>query len=130
MFEAYLVPEKTVVTANGDGPMVAAAAAAGRVLLLQLNITGVVEQQSLELSILAGADESSLGKMAVFPQVFYAGEYPLLLDLTGKPEVKVLRVHWDVNRWGRGPESPWFEFSVKATEVPPELWRERQAQNR
>jgi hypothetical protein len=58
--------------------------------------------------------------------VFYRGEYPLLLDLTRQPEVKVLRAHWEVNRWGRGSEAPWFEFSVQATEVSPELMRERE----
>jgi hypothetical protein len=35
-----------------------------------------------------------------------------LLDLTAHPEVKFVRAHWDVARWGRGTETPMFEFSL------------------
>jgi hypothetical protein len=129
MFDTYLIPEKTTVTAKGDGPVLDISAAQNRVLLLQLNLTGTVEQESLDISVFGGPDESGLGKspLASFPQFFYRGEYPLLLDLTAQPGVKVLRAHWEVNRWGRGSETPWFEFGLKATEVSPELMRERQA---
>ena len=100
--------------------------------LLQFDITGVVEQESIDLSIFGGPDEPGLGKtpLGSFPQEFYPGKYPLLLDLSAAPEIKVLRAHWEANRWGRGPETPWFEFSVRLTEVSPELLRERQAQGR
>ena len=130
MLDAYLVAVKTVATAKGDGPVVNIGTPQSGVLLLQLNITGVVEQESIELSIFGGPDESTIGKvpLASFPQSFYGGEHLLLLDLTAVPDVKVLRAHWEVNRWGRGPETPWFEFSLKATEVPAELLRERKGQ--
>jgi hypothetical protein len=127
MLELYVVPEQTAVTAKGDGPALDIGAAQGRVLLLQLKVTGIVEQESLEVSIYGGRDENGIGKspLASFPQLFYRGDYPLLLDLTASPELKVLRAHWEVNRWGRGPEAPWFEFSLKATEVPPEVLSQR-----
>jgi hypothetical protein len=127
MLDVPLVLENTAVTAPGDGPVVDISGAENRVLLLQLHVTGAVEQESLDLSIMGGPDEAGLGKapLACFPQLFYRGEYPLLLDLRRHPEIKVLRAHWAVNRWGRGPETPWFEFSLQATEVPPELLRER-----
>ena len=129
MLDTFLVPEKTAISAKGDGPLVNIAAAENRVLLLQLQITGALEQESLDLSIFGGPDETGLGAspLASFPQLFYPGGYPLLLDLNGHPEIKVLRAHWDVNRWGRGSETPWFEFSLQATEVSPELLRERLA---
>ena len=132
MLDIYLVPSATVVSAKGDGPVVDVEGLGNRVLLLQLAVTGAVEQESLEVGIFGGPDEKTIGAspLASFPQVFYRGEYPLLLDLSAQPQVKRLRVHWEVNRWGRGPEIPWFEFSLKATEVSPELLRERQAQSR
>jgi hypothetical protein len=132
MLDTFLVPESTAISTKGDGPLVDIAAIQNRVLLLQLQITGAIEQESLDLGIFGGPDEAGLGKapLASFPQLFYAGGYPLLLDLSGHPEIKVLRAHWDVNRWGRGSAAPWFEFNLKATEVSPELLRERQAKTR
>ena len=52
MIDSFLVPEKTVVNAKGDGPAVDVSSAANRVFLLSLNITGIVEQESLDVSIL------------------------------------------------------------------------------
>ncbi|MFB3917057.1 MAG: hypothetical protein ACE14M_10020 [Terriglobales bacterium] len=132
MVDTYLVPEKTHVTAKGDGPAVAIGGAANRVFLLQLNITEVVEQESLDVSIYgAPSDEAtawSKEPVASFPQKFYKGQHPLLLDLTAQPETMFLRAHWEVNRWGRGPETPSFEFNVKITEVPPDILKEAAAQ--
>ena len=62
--------------------------------------------------------------IAVFAQKFYRGENPLLVDLAGLPEVKSIRAHWDVNRWGRGTETPMFEFCVTIREVPQEILAE------
>jgi hypothetical protein len=128
MLDIYLVPEKTTVTAKGDGPAVNISGAGNRVFLLQLEITGIVEQESLDVSIYGGPDEAGIGKapLGSFPQKFYRGHHPLLLDLTAHPDINVLRAHWEVNRWGRGPETPWFEFNLKLTEVSPEILRERQ----
>ncbi|MFB3815103.1 MAG: hypothetical protein ACE14L_13435 [Terriglobales bacterium] len=130
MVDTFLVPQKTTVTAKGDGPVVDISGAGNRVFLLQLEITGIVEQESLDVSVFGGPDEQNIGKapLASFPQRFYRGQYPLLLDLSGHLEVKVLRAHWEVNRWGRGSDTPWFEFGVKVTEVSPELLREREMQ--
>jgi len=47
-----------------------------------------------------------------------------LLDLTARPEVKFIRAHWEVARWGRGSETPMFEFHVTVREVPQEILRE------
>ena len=56
-----------------------------------------------------------------FPQKFYRGEQPLLLDLRGLPEIKFVRAHWEVNRWGRGSTTPMFEFQLRLKEVPPDI---------
>lgn len=126
MMEAFLVPEKTAVSAKGDGPALELKPTQGRVFLLTLAITDIIEQESLDVSIIASADGVTWdAKPAVaFPQRFYRGETPLLLDLTARPEVKFIRAHWEVNRWGRGAETPMFEFSVALREVPAEVLQE------
>jgi hypothetical protein len=51
-----------------------------------------------------------------------------MLDLTQHPEVKVVRAHWEANRWGRGTETPMFEFNVSLKEVSPQILREAAAE--
>lgn len=125
MFDAFLVPEKTVVTAKGDGVPVDTVSAQNRTFLLVLKITNAVEQQSLDVTILGSADGQTWTSkpLASLPQMFYVSEHPLLLDLGTHPEAKFIRAHWEVNRWGRGSETPNFEFNLRATEVAPEILR-------
>ena len=129
MVEGFLVPEKTTVTAKGDGAGVDISAAQNRVFLLTLNITNVIEQESLDVGIFGSPDGSTWGAkaLAAFPQKFYRGQHPLLLDLTQQPDVKFLRAHWEVNRWGRGVETPMFEFNVAVREVPASVLQETSA---
>jgi hypothetical protein len=126
MMEAFLVPEKTVVNAKGDGPALDVSGASGRVFLLTLGITGIIEQESLDVSVFGSADGATWAAkpLAAFPQKFYREEAPLLLDLTATPEVKFIRAHWEVARWGRGSEIPMFEFYVSLREVPEEILAE------
>lgn len=126
MMDALLVPEKTVVTAKGDGPALELKPAQGRVFLLTLAITSIIEQESLDVSIHGSADGATWDAkpLVAFPQKFYRGETPQLLDLAARPEVKFVRAHWEVNRWGRGTETPNFEFHVTLREVPQEILAE------
>jgi len=126
MIEAFLVPEKTVASAKGDGPAVALNSAETRVFLLTLAITDIIEQESLDLSVHGSVDGTTFDvkPVAAFPQKFYRGESPLLVDLSARPEVKSIRAHWEVNRWGRGTETPMFEFCVTLREVPQEILAE------
>jgi hypothetical protein len=130
MIDSFLVSDKTVVNAKGDGPAVDVSSAANRVFLLSLNITGIVEQESLDVSILGSADGTTWGPKPLtnFPQKFYQAQHPLLLDLTGQANVKFVRAHWEVARWGRGSETPMFEFHVTIKEVPAEILKEATAE--
>jgi hypothetical protein len=130
MTETILVPSGTVATAKGDGQAVDVSAAAGRVSLVTLAITKIIEQESLDISIYGSPDGATWGakSIAAFRQEFYAGEYPLLLDLGAHPDVKFIRAHWEVARWGRGTETPMFEFGVSMKEVPPDILREAAAE--
>jgi hypothetical protein len=129
MIDAFLVP-KTVVNAKGDSAAVDVSAAAHRVFLLTLQITNIVEQESLDVSVYGSADGTTWASKAIasFPQKFYRGEQPLLLDLTQQSDVKCVRAHWETNRWGRGTEVPMFEFQVTIKEVPLDVLREATAE--
>jgi hypothetical protein len=126
MMEAFLVPEKTVVNAKGDGPALDVSRADGRVFLLTLGITNIIEQESLDVIIHGSADGATWDAkpVAAFPQKFYREEAPLLLNITARPELKFVRAHWEVGRWGRGSETPMFEFCVTLREVPQEILAE------
>ncbi len=128
--DTVLVAGQTVVSAKGDGPTVDVSGAASRVFLLTLEITKIIEQESLEVSVHGSADGTAWEAKAVvaFPQKFYCGETPLLLDLTAHPDVKFVRAHWEVARWGRGTETPMFEFSVRLKEIPADVLREATAE--
>jgi hypothetical protein len=125
-----LVAEKTVVTAKGDGAAVDVSGAASRVFLLTLAVTNIIEQEALEIGIYGSADGAAWSAKPVvsFPQKFYRGETPLLLDLTTHADVKFVRAHWEVARWGRGTETPMFEFGVTFREVPANILKEATAE--
>jgi hypothetical protein len=128
--DTVLVPRQTVVSAKGDGPAIDVNAAASRVFLVTLAITKIIEQESLDVSIFGSADGTSWGAKSItaFPQKFYCEESPLLLDLTPHPDVKFVRTHWEVARWGRGTETPMFEFGVALKEVPANILKEATAE--
>jgi hypothetical protein len=128
--DTTLVPAHTVVTAKGDGSAVDVSGATSRVFLVTLAITKIIEQESLDLSVYGSADGATWGakSIAALPQKFYCEEAPLLLDLTAQPDVKFLRAHWEVARWGRGTETPMFEFGATLKEVPANILKEASAE--
>jgi hypothetical protein len=123
MLDTFLVPAKTLATAKGDGPAIDLSGASSRVFLLTLNITDIVEQEALDVSVYLSPDGAAWNTkpIASFPQKFYRGQHPLLLDLSGQADAKSVRAHWEVNRWGRGTEIPRFEFHVTLKEVPADI---------
>jgi len=129
MFNASLIPEKTVVRDNGDGTPVDVSSVAGKVLLLTLNITDIIEQESLDVSVWGSPDGTAWGEKPLlsFPQKFYRGEHPLLLDLSKHAGIKVLRARWGVRRWGHHAEGPRFELQLTAREVPQDVLAEVRA---
>jgi hypothetical protein len=126
MLQTFLVPEKTIVSATGDGPAIDIGRAEGRVFLLTLEIAEIIEQESLDVSVFGSMDGVNweAKPVAAFPQKFYREAAPLLLDLTGRADLNFIRAHWEVNRWGRGTVTPMFEFSVQLREVPQEILSE------
>jgi hypothetical protein len=130
MIDTFLVPGKSLVNANGYGTAVDVSSAVNRVFLLTLEITKIIEQESLEVSVYGSVDGTTWSSKPIvsFPQKFYCEQSPMLLDLTAHPDVKFVRAHWEVARWGRGTETPMFEFSVRLKEVAAQILREVRAE--
>jgi hypothetical protein len=118
-----LVPARTRVTANGDGEASDISSSQTRTFLCTLEITAQMEQESIDVSIQVSEDGEHWGAkpFLMLPQQFYRGRTRLLLDLTTRPEVRYIRAHWDVSRWGRVAPTPMFEFSLNLEEVPASL---------
>jgi len=130
MMDAFLVPANTVVTAKGDSEALDLSAAANRVFLLTLSIGSMVEQEAIDVFLFTSADGTTWDAkpMVSLEQKFYVGEYPLLIDLSEKPEAKFVRAHWDVYRWGRGSTAPKFEIGLRVREVSREALLEAEAE--
>ena len=115
MLPEFIVPE-TAVEAEGTSEPIELGDAAGRMLLLTLGITDVVEQESLDVLLWGSADAEEWGEvpLRVFPQKFYRGTSQILCDLSAHPDAKFLRAEWKVNRWGVGSTTPMFKFYLWA----------------
>lgn len=117
MLQAFLVPEQTLES-GGEGDAVALGAAAGKRFLVTLQITRIIEQQSLDVSIWGSEDStSSSTKLLAFPQKFYTGTHELILDLRDQPAIGFVRAKWEMGRWGRGTPKPRFTFFVAIEEL-------------
>jgi hypothetical protein len=116
MTPVFVLPE-TVVREDGHSPEIALAASMGRVLMLTLGITRVLERETLEVSVQGSRDGSMWRRLAAFPKKSYCGTYSLLMDLSGQPETRYLRVHWSVDRWDNAMQKPVFGFSISGEEL-------------
>jgi hypothetical protein len=115
--DTFLIP-KTTITAKGEGSPIEVAAS--RIFLLTLEITEIVEQESIDVGVSGSTDGQtwSASPLISFAQKFYRGESNLLLNLQEQPEIRMVRARWNVNRWGRGSEQPMFQISLRIREVP------------
>jgi hypothetical protein len=109
MLPSFLLPE-AVIREDAEGPVVGLGPAQGKLLLLTLGITRIVEQESLDVAIWGSPDQVNWGAkpLASFPQKFYCGTYQLLLDLSEHADVQYLKAKCKLSRWGRGEPKPLF----------------------
>ena len=114
----YVIPPSTVETA-GAGAAFELGSLAGRPVLIILQIVDIIEQESLQVSVWGSADTQDWGAQPLFsfPQKFYREVTPAALNLQVRPEVKLLQVRWELNRWGRGYPRPHFTFAVEIQEL-------------
>ncbi len=120
MLPNFLIPE-AVIREDGEGPSINLEASQGKLLLLTLGITRIIEQESLDVSLWGSPDGANWGSkpLGSFPQKFYCGTYQLLTDLTDHPDVRYLRATYKVNRWGHSPAQPLFGVYLFAQETEP-----------
>ena len=116
MVPAFLFPEG-IAREDGHGSETPLDDARGRPLVLTLGITRVLEQESLDVSIWGSADGQAWQPLASFPQKCYCGIYSLLLDLSRRREIRYLRAHWRMGRWGGGDSKPLAGFYLLAEEA-------------
>lgn len=117
MLPNFLIPE-AVIREDGEGSPLEVGESSGKLLLLTLGITRVIEQESLEISIWGSSDGTAWGTkpLVSFPQKFYCGTYQLLVDLSSQPDVRYVRARYKVNRWGHSPAKPLFGVYLFAQE--------------
>jgi hypothetical protein len=108
----YILPEN-VAREDGHGATIAVDGRHGKQLMLTLGITRTVEQESLEMSVWGSPDRDRWRPLETFPQKFYCGTYSLSLDLSRHSDVRYLRAHWKMNRWGGYESTPLFGFYLK-----------------
>ena len=118
--ELALIPRGTRVESNGNGESLDISGSATRTFLCTLEVLDQIEQESLDVSVWGSADGQAWGTHPIIklPQVFYRGEERMILDLTMRPEVKFVRAHWDLVRWGRVAPLPMFVIGLSAAEIP------------
>lgn len=104
---SLLIPESDL-TCEGLGPTVSLGTHLGEVVLLDLEITRVVERGSLEVSLWGSEDGQNWGcsPMVMFPKKYFCGTYELRWDSRSRPEVRYLRAQWQVQKvGGRGAKA-------------------------
>jgi hypothetical protein len=116
MVPAFLFPE-SIAREDGHGAETPLDDSRGRPLLLTLGITRVLEQESLDVSIWGSADGQRWQPLTSFPQKCYCGIYSLMLDLSPRREIRYLRAHWRMSRWGGGDSKPLAGFYLLAEEA-------------
>ena len=119
--EFSLIPENTKLTSTADGPPIDISETVSRTFFCVLTVADQIEQESLDVSLWGSADGQDFGKRPLLklPQQFYCGTTKMVLDVSFRPEVKLLRARWELNRWGRGTPSPMFVAGLQLEEIPP-----------
>ena len=113
----FLLPE-SIFKVDGTGPKIELGLTRGKLLVLTLGITSVVEQGSLQVSAWGSEDGDTWGTraLAIFPLKFYCGVYSILLNLAGSAETRFVRVEWKMSRRSKGDAAPMFRFYLYAEE--------------
>lgn len=117
MLPTFLLPE-SIARSDGTGSELDLGPKQGKLLVLTLGITRIIEQESLEVSIWGSPDGKKwdLRPLATFPPKFYCGIYSILLNLAAHDDVRFVRVKWRMSRWTHGEVTPMFGFYVYAEE--------------
>ncbi len=99
---------------DGVGPVMDLGEYRGKLLVVTLAITDVMERTGLTVSVWGSEDQTDWGAkpLVTFRQRQYCGVYSVLLHMAPKPSVVWARVQWDMHRWGKSEHTPAFGFEV------------------
>ena len=109
-----VVPE-CVACADGCGPVFELSPSEqGRLMILTLAITGVVEHETLFVSIWGSSDAENWGTtpLVSFPPKHYCGVYSTLLNLAARPNVRYIRAQWRMQPWKNTTKKVMFDFCL------------------
>ena len=117
MLPNFLLPE-SIARADGMGPEIDLGSKRGKLLVLTLGITRILEQESLEVSVWGSTDGENWGPrpLATYPPKFYCGIYSILLNLVSRQDVRFVRVQWKMSRWSRQEFTPMCGFYLYSEE--------------
>ena len=104
-----------VACADGCGPVFELSPSEqGTLLVLTLAINGVVEHESLFVSIWGSPDAEDWGArpLVSFPPKHYCGVYSRLLNLAAGPNVRYIRAEWRMQPWKNTTKKVMFDFCV------------------
>jgi hypothetical protein len=104
-----------VACSDGYGPVFELSPSEhGKLLVLTLVIDGVVEQETLFVSIWGSPDAENWGAapLASFPPKNYCGVYSILLNLATRPNIRYIRAQWRMQRWKSTAEELMFDFYI------------------
>ncbi|MGD1094855.1 MAG: hypothetical protein ABSB35_23035 [Bryobacteraceae bacterium] len=107
----FLIPE-TIATEDGIGKVLTLGGRRGKPLLLNLEITQIIQQESLDISIWGSGNEQHWRQLVTFPQKSYCGSYLAQLDLACHEEIRYLRAQWRLSRWGEGEPAVLAGFNL------------------
>jgi hypothetical protein len=108
-----LLPD-SVRRIDGFGPAVDLDDYRGKLLVLTLGVNAVVERTGLAVSVWGSPDQVEWGTKPLISlrQRQYCGVYSVLLNLAQRPDIRCLRVEWNISRWGKGERIAQFGFQV------------------
>jgi hypothetical protein len=117
MLRHFLLPE-SIARADGMGPEIDLGSKRGKLLVLTLGITRILEQESLELSVWGSPDGQKWGCKAagkvpaqvLLRPLFHSSEFG------SQSDVSFVRVQWRMSRWSKRENMPMFGFYVYAEE--------------
>jgi hypothetical protein len=113
----FVIPE-TTIRGPGIGPQLALETEKRGWMVFTMNITRVVERQSLDVSVWGSANGADWGEQPLlrFRRKFYCGTDQVGLDATHHDDLRFLRATWRTDRWGSKPTEPAFTVLVRLQE--------------
>jgi hypothetical protein len=115
MLPKYLLPQKQA-QANGFGAEIEVCEYRGRLLVLTLGISSIIEREGIVVSVYGSSDrfDWDAKPLISFPQKYYCGLYSTLLNLSQHPDIRYLRAGWNIKSWATARVTPMCEFCVFA----------------